>query len=357
MVLGMSPHIGGVESYIMNWFRNIDRNKYEFYFPYYKQIAYKEELLALKAILLKLEVTRHNPIKYVHYMNKIFEKYSFDAVYYNTCDIMSMDMIMFGKKQGDPVRIIHSHKSSNIIPPNFLHQITEKWCRKRVDKYATKMLACSQVAGQWMFDGRTFEIVNNGIDVEKFRFNSTARKKMRKILSIEDNLVIGFVGSLWRQKNPIFLIEVFEKILKKREDAILLIVGEGELHKEMEDRVSEYGISHAVRFLGICPNVSELMGAMDRYVLPSIFEGLPFVLVEAQANGLPCITSDNVSRESNITGEVQYASLDETLEFWSDLVLNHQVMEERDKYADIIRNSGFDIVSIVKQIESHLEGN
>lgn len=355
MVLGMSPNVGGVETYIMNWLRNINHDKYEFYFPYYNEIAYKEELIAMGGILLKLDVSRHNPIKYIKYIGNIFKHYKFDAVYYNTCDIMSMDMIMFGKKYGVPVRIIHSHNSANIVKPNLLHTITEKWCRKNLDKYATKLLACSDVAGKWMFDNRKFEIVNNGINIQQRSFNSDVRVKMRKKLNINDNLVFGFVGSLWEQKNPLFLIELFSKIYAIENNAVLLIVGDGVLRTEMEEMTKQYVIEHAVKFLGIRSDVAELMSAMDRFLLPSKFEGLPFVLVEAQASGLPCITSTNVSKESDISGEVLFLDLELGANYWAEMAINHVMKFDREDYGEIISNKGYDIKSTVKKIEGYLE--
>ena len=355
MILGMSPKVGGVESYIMNCLKNIDRSKYEFYFPYYTEIAYREELLELGAKLLKLETTRHNPYHYIKYVNQLFEKIHFNAVYYNTCDIMSMDMIMFGKKHGVPVRIIHSHNSSNIVKPDLFHQFTEKWCRKHLDKYATKLLACSQVAGEWMFDGRSFEIIKNGIDVSKFSFSEHIRLQKRKELGLEGKYVVGFVGSLWEQKNPLFLIDLIQHICKKNSKAVLLVVGDGDLKEEMQNRVQSKGLTDNVSFLGVRSDISQIMCAMDHFVLPSKFEGLPFVLVEAQCSGLPCTTSTNVSKESNITGEVNYLSLDTSLDKWTDVLINTKSLHKREEYPQIISDKGYDIASTVERIDGYLD--
>lgn len=350
MVLGMSPNVGGVETYIMNWLRTIDRRQYEFYFPYYNKIAYEKELIELDGKLINLKVSRHTPLRYYLYLKKLFKKYKFDVVYYNTCDIMSMDMIMMGKKCNVPVRIIHSHNSSNINPPNLLHRFTEKWCRNHLDQFATHLLACSDVAGKWMFDGRPFEIVKNGIDTNKFKFNEKIRSTIRDKYELHQKFVVGFVGSLWAQKNPLFLMDVFEEVQKIKENAVLMIVGDGELKEQMQQKAEKAGITDKVFFMGICSNVNELMNAMDCFLLPSKFEGLPFVLVEAQTNGLKCITSTNVSQESNITGEVSFVSLEEKIELWANTIINSQVKYSRDNYSTIVQEQKYDILSTVERL-------
>ena len=354
MIIGMSPNVGGVETYIMNIFRNIDKTRFELFFPYYDKVAYKEEIEALGGHPLRLEVSRHTPLRYMRYMNDLFHKYQFDAVYYNTCDIMSMDMIVFGKKNGVPIRVIHSHNSSNIIPPNFFHKRTEAWCRKHLDNYATKLLACSEVAGKWMFDGREFEIIKNGIDTKKYQFNSELRRKIRSELHLQNSFVLGFVGSLWEQKNPLFLLDILSRIIVSTPETVLLVVGDGMLRAQMEKKASDLGVSKNVMFLGIRRDVSDLMNAMDRFLLPSNFEGLPFVLVEAQANGLPCITSTNVSEESNITGEVKYIGLDASLDIWAKEIINFELTMERIMYSNLVLSKGYDIKATTEHIESIL---
>lgn len=356
MVLGMSSQIGGVESYIMNWFRNIDRNTFKCYFLYTNGIAYQDELTALGGNLIRIEVSRHRPFEYVIYVRELFRKYKFDVIYYNTCDIMSMDMILFGKKYGVPVRIIHTHSSSNIVKPNFLHRCTEKWCRKHLEQYATKLLACSEAAGQWMFENKTFEIVKNGIDVRKYSYSQRIGEEIRDQLGIHNKLVIGFVGRLGEEKNPVFLVDIFAKIKEKMSDAVLMIIGTGDLRNNMEQRAKESGVYDSIYFLGVRTDVCKLMSAMDRLLLPSKFEGFPFVLVEAQANGLPCITSTNVSEESNITSEVKYIPLEADLEKWADIVLHHKLKLKREEYADIVQSKGFDIMTTVDVLEKYFEG-
>lgn len=351
LVIGMSPNTGGVESYILNFLRKIDRNKYEFFFPCYEKIAYEEEIINLGGIIIKLSANRHNPIKYINEINLIFKKYNFDVVYFNTCDIMSMDMIMFGKKFNVPIRIIHSHNSSYIYPPNSLHKLTEKWCKKHLNKYSTKLLACSNVAGSWMFDNNKYQIINNGIDVDRFAFSNPTRNRIRYQLKLEKKFVMGFVGSLWEQKNPLFLIDILKNVKEINPESEMLIVGDGILKEQMIYLSKKYRIETAIKFLGKRADIPELMCAMDAFVLPSNFEGLPFVLVEAQASGLKCFTSTNVSTESNITGEVEFLDLSTSPAIWAKKILNTKSLYQREYYANIVKNKGFDINTSVKELE------
>lgn len=356
LMIGMGSNTGGVESYIINLIRNVDRDKYQFYFLYRGKIAYEKEVIELGVELIPVNVSRHNPIKYIKTFCEIFEKYKFDVVYYNTCDIMSIDMIMFGKKYGVPVRIIHSHSSYNIIPPNLLHRFTEKWCRKHLNDYATKLLACSKVAGDWMFEKNDYDIVNNGIKTENFVFDMWIRDEKRECLDIDGKYVVGFIGRLEEEKNPLFLIDIFAELYKKRDDAVLLVVGEGSLKSEMIQRANQHQVLHAVKFLGVRSDVNQLMNAMDCFLLPSLFEGLPFVLVEAQTNGLPCVVSEDVSRESNITGEIKFISRNESPEHWASVVSEVKLSHDRRKYVDIIREKRFDIKDTISSVDKYLSG-
>lgn len=357
LMIGMGANTGGVESYIINLIRNVDREKYYFYFLYRGKIAYEDEIINLGVELIPVEVSRHNPIKYIKTFDNIFKKYKFDVVYYNTCDIMSMDMIIFGKRYGVPVRIIHSHNSYNIIPPNLLHKFTEKWCRKHINDYSTKLLACSKSAGDWMFEKNNYYVVNNGIKTENFIFNEVIRYEKRKSLDIDKKYVVGFIGRLEEQKNPLFLIEIFVELYKKRNDAILLIIGDGSMKSEIIDMVDKLKVLHAIKFLGVRSDINELMNAMDCFVLPSLFEGLPFVLVEAQTNGLPCIVSKDVSNESNINGEVRFISRNKSAEYWASIISSIKANYDRSEYVKIIRRKQFDIQDTIKSVEKYLDGN
>lgn len=356
LMIGMGSNIGGVESYIINLIRNIDRDKYQFYFLYRDKIAYEDEVIKLGAELIPINVSRHNPIKYIKVFNKVFEKYKFDVVYYNTCDIKSMDAIMFGKRHGVPIRIIHSHSSNNMTKSNLLHRFTEKWCRKNLNNYATKLLACSEKAGDWMFEGNDYDVINNGIKTEKFEFDIKIRNQKRESLDTKEKYIVGFIGRLEKEKNLIFLIDVFAELYQKRKDAILLIAGKGSMKNKMIDRAEQHQILHAVKFLGVRSDVNQIMNAMDCFLLPSLFEGLPFVLVEAQTNGLPCIVSEDVSKESNINGEVKFVSRHKSAQHWADIVASVKPICDRTKYASIMRKKKFDIKQTTDIVEKYLDG-
>ncbi len=357
LMIGMGSNMGGVESYIINLFRNVNRDRYELYFFQRGKIAYYEELVKKGAQFIPISVTRHSPLKYIRTMNAIFKNYQFDVVYYNTCDIMSIDMLQFGKKNNVSVRIIHSHNSYNINQPNLLHKLTERWCRKNITKYATQLLACSNVAGEWMFEEQEFKVINNGINVRDFKFDFEMRDKYRKSVNIDNKYAVGLIGRLEEQKNPMFLVEIYKSLCSLNEQAMLLVVGEGTLEKIMKARLKKYGLEDNVIFLGRRTDVNKLLNAMDCLVLPSLFEGLPFVLVEAQTNGLPCVVSSNVSKESNITSEVEFVSLEKSVDEWANIINNVKLKHERHCYVEIMKEKKFDIKETVKEIEKYFEGN
>lgn len=353
---GISENIGGVETYILNLFKNLDHSKYEVYFPYKNKMAYYDKIVALGGKPIKITVTRHNPIKYYVYMNNLYKKHDFDVVYYNTCDIMSIDPLIFGKVNNVPTRIIHSHSSANIVKPNFFHKITEKWCRKNLHKYATNLLACSKIAGDWMFGENNYEIINNGIYTDEFVFSYTDRLEIRNKLKIDDKYVIGFIGRLVEEKNPFFLIDVFSNFKKTNENSALIIIGDGELKSLLIKYVEKLKLENFVFFLGTRSDISKLMSAMDCFLLPSKFEGLPFVLIEAQSNGLPCIVSTEVSTESNITGNMKFLSLNDSVNKWVAEISSAKI-KNRGIYSQIIKDRGYDITTIAKQVEQFFENH
>ena len=220
---------------------------------------------------------------------------------------------------------------------------------------ATDYWACSRLAAEFMFPRdvvEKYEFIPNGIDIEKFRFNDEVRKKVRKDLGIEGKLVIGNVGRLCYQKNQENLLEVFAKLQSERLESVLLLVGEGEMKEELQQQVEKLGIADKVIFYGVTDKVEQLLWAMDIFVFPSRFEGLPVTVVEAQAAGLPCILSDRITTECGLTEKTVFLSLDVKRELWLKAVCELSAGNvQRKKAADEVESAGFAVADVADRIE------
>ena len=263
-------------------------------------------------------------------------------------------MSLAAKSAGCPKIVIHSH-ASNVDGQRFrwLKVIAHKLCRRLLRFTGTDFVTCSDLAGRWMFPNIPAEKVDflkNGIDVDAFRLNMETRLRIRREMGLEGNFVIGHVGRFSYQKNHDFLLRVFKMVKEQDDNAVLLLIGKGELLEASKRQAKELGVSESVIFYGPADNVNELMQAIDVFVLPSHLEGLPIVGVEAQAAGLPCIFSDLVTREANIAGTVQYLPIDEHDEDrWATAIADKRNEERRDTSSSV-KNSAFSVTDTVNTL-------
>lgn len=249
--------------------------------------------------------------------------------------------------------ILHSHASSVDGKNRWMKQIFHRLCRLMLKNIATDFVSCSDLASQWMFPNINIckvKKINNGVKLEQFRFNSVKRHEIQKKLSVENRFVIGHVGRFAYQKNHEYLIDIFAKVKRMIPSAILLLVGEGDLRDKIEHKVKSLGLVNDVIFYGISHNVSELFQAMDVFVLPSHFEGLPIVGVEAQAAGLPVLFSSAITKEAKLINEVHYLSIDEkSKDMWAKHIVGLQQYKRYDTY-DELKQCGFDIHQTVQKL-------
>ena len=246
-------------------------------------------------------------------------------------------------RQEIPVRICHAHNA----PHGFeWKMIVRNYFKKRMMPYLTHMFMCGKESGDWLFGKENedkFIQLNNAIDAERFRYDSKKEEAIRKELNLENKFVVGHVGRFFKQKNHQFLIEIFKEIQTKKENAILLLVGTGELKEEIQNQVKELGLEEQVRFLGVRSDVDQIMKCFDVFLFPSLFEGLPVTMVEAQAAGDLCIISDTIPRECCITENDAKA--------WSDFVISESTdYKKKDMYEEIVK-AGFDIKQNAKWLE------
>ena len=332
---------GGLETMLMNYYRNIDRNKIQFDFLVHRKerADYDDEIEAMGGRIYR--ISRLNPfrISYRKELKHFFEEHKEYRMIHVHQDCLSSVALKVGKQCGIPIRIAHSHNASQ---DKNLKYLIKMFYKQSIAKYATHLLACSKEAGQWMFGGADFQILNNAIDAEKYTYNENVRKQLRDEMGILPNeLVVGHVGRFFYQKNHEFLIDIFEALTKKV-SCKLLLVGDGELRTKIEDRVQAKNLEDRVIFTGIREDVANLMQAMDVFVFPSYYEGLPVTLVEAQAAGLPCLISDHISSDCKKTELIHQMSLSVSTEIWADKILKLSKLSRKNTCEEI-RSAGFDI--------------
>ena len=345
---------GGVESVIMNYYRNIDRDKIQFDFicdDDSTNIPYDEiEKLGGKVILIP---PYQKVFKYHKQLKKVLKEENYRIVH-SHINALSVFSLFAAKCAGVPVRIAHSHSTTNKKEKkkNLLKQILKPFSKL----FATNYMCCSEHAGRWLFGNKEYDkgnvyILNNAIDLDKFKYDERIRKIKRKQLDIKDDtLVIGHIGRFVEQKNHRFLIEIFNDLHKKNNNSILLLAGQGPLLEEMKEKVNILGLNDFVRFLGQRNDVNELYQAFDIFVLPSLYEGLGMVLIEAQVSGCKCIASDEVPKIAKVTNNLTFLSLSDLVDKWTDECLNLSDLS-RKSYTDEISKCGYDIKIEVKKLE------
>lgn len=341
-VLQVVTHMnrGGLESMLMNYYRHIDREVIQFDFLTHRPYDgdFGEEILRMGGKIYHLPALNPFSVSYKKALDQFFSEHSYDIVH-SHLDCMSAYPLYAAKKAGVKVRIAHAHNTSQ---DKNLKYILKMSAKKKIPKEATDLFACGKEAGEWMFDGNPFQIMNNAIDANAYRYNPKIRKHIREQYQLGDAFVLGHVGRFNPQKNHAFLINVFAEVVKQNSNVRLVLVGGGIGEDELRRRVEELGIEKHVIFAGVCSNVNELLQAMDVFVFPSLYEGFPVTMVEAQAAGLPCVMSDNVPQESKLTDLVTSLSLETDKKQWAETVLDKKQIKRAD-YFEQIRAAGYDI--------------
>ena len=337
---------GGVEAVIMNYYEHIDRTKVQFDFIVHNdnKIDITQKVEAMGGKVYKVTPYYKNPIAFMWDIYKVIKRHHYLIVHSNM-NTLSAFSLFAAWAAGAPVRILHNHSTSS--PGETKRNIMKFMLRPFARLFANHYLACSRLAGEWMYgrkmmDSGKVTIVNNAIDLKKYAFNPQKRNLLRKELGLADEFVIGHVGRFMFQKNHEFLIDVFAEAYKKNPHMALLLVGDGPLRPAMEEKVRKLGLTDHVKFLGLRNNVQDFYHVMDILVLPSHYEGLPVVGVEAQANGLPCLFSTKVTKEAHLTHLAQFWDLEKGASKWAKEIIS--IKCERNKKAEEeLRQAGFEI--------------
>lgn len=341
----------GISTVIYDYFSRFNKDLFEIHIVVDGE--YNTDLIDLfreSGIIVDFLHSRKKELKkYIADLDKLFKSKKFDVLYANGSSALMAIELTVAAINGCRIRVVHSHnttcdykKIDRVLRPYFYFLCTDAF-------------ACGQEAGKWLFGKRNFTIIRNGRDISKYSFDEVKRRKVRQQMKVSDDcLLVGHVGNFNQQKNHHFVLEVFKEIIGLKENAKLYLIGSGVLLDEIKQLASEMGISDKVVFTGSISNVDEMLQAMDVMFLPSLHEGLPLVVVEWQIAGLPCLISDNVTRECAFTNLVQFKSLDSSSIEWAKDVIGLSKMNRRkeaiEAYGKALE-SGYDINRSVAELQ------
>jgi len=339
---------GGAETMILNLYRSIDRSKVQFDFMVHTidRCDYEDEILEMGGKIYCIpRYLGENHFQYKKAWNMFLKSHTEYKIIHGHLRSTASIYMRIAKKHGR-VTIAHSHSTAS--RGNKLEQFVKNILQLPIRYSADYLFACSDEAGRWLYGERAtkgvnYMVIKNAIDIDKHVFDEVNRKKIRKELEVQNKFVVGHVGSFTYPKNHKFLVNVFHEVQKKNKNAILLLIGDGELRTQIQNQILDLGLKKKVILTGVVSNVNEYLQAMDMFVFPSIFEGLPVTVIEAQATGLPCIISDRITKEVNISTLVKSISLNASEELWAETIINYQSNVNRhDMYQDVVK-AGYDI--------------
>lgn len=349
---------GGIETFLMNLYRNIDKSKIQFDFLVHtdSESDYDEEIKKLGGQIFPIKPRREGILNNRKSLEEFYKVHNdYKVVHQHLSSLTYIEPLKFAKKYGIPHRVVHGHniRQGGSSIHRYIHWLNQLF----VESYATDFFACSDLSAKWTYPDRIykkdkFKIINNAIESEKFKFNEKVREEMRNEFGIaEDAFVVGHVGRFHPQKNHDFLIDIFREIHSKKNNSVLLLVGDGSLKSQIEKRISDMGLTESVIFTGVREDVETIFQVMDLFVFPSLYEGLGIVLVEAQAAGLQCFTSNKVvPSDVNVTGLVRFLDLESPPSYWAEEILRNTSYLRRST-TDEIKKSGYDIYEVAQDVE------
>lgn len=344
---------GGVSSVMMNYYKHFDLTKIHVDFLVHgnEEGERDAEIIARNGRIFRVPPKSKNPMKNYIKITEILKKEDYDIVHAHA-DSGNAYILKIAKKCGVLVRISHSHNTYYTI-----HNKLRIWIndlqKKRIKKYATQLWACSQMAANWLYGkNQDVKIIYNAIELDKFKYSKQYCEEIRDKFRLHDRYVIGMIGRLDYQKNHKFALQLIDEIRKDRSNVVLLIIGDGCLRKKLEDQVELLQLQSNVIFCGQVDDIYKYYSAIDLLIMPSLFEGLPVSIVEAQCAGVPCVISDNITREVAVLNNVRYLPLEDT-EKWKDYVLNTKDTVIRDENGILeLKQAGFNISTEAEKLQN-----
>lgn len=362
VVQGMRPN--GLETLIMNWFRVIDKEKYQFDFAVHteEKCYYDEEIKALGGRIISHPSPKKQPLKFKRQFKKTLKEYGpYDVVHSHTLNFSGL-VLKVANMQNVPVRIAHSHSVTDNRSNSLFRKLYRNQMRNLINSNATHKLGCSKLACENLFGEKSLNetiVFPNAIRTERYLDLNKSIKESKNSLGLEEwQTVAGHVGRFSKVKNHLFILEVFEEAIKQDPNIQLLLIGDGEKKQEIVRKATEKDLTSNIHFLGIREDIPDIMNAMDIFLLPSYYEGLGIVLIEAQAIGVPCLVSNGVPKEADLRINLfTQRSLDNSINVWKEelfkLIGKRNFNKSLKKNA--LKNSGYDINESVEKLESIYE--
>ena len=348
LVYGMSDNPGGIETYLRNLTKELAPQVILDFVTDFPRVAYEEELRSYGSQIYYIGAKSQGLFKQWGKFKKLLNEHpEYQTVYGNILNagaVFTLAIPWICRRK----IVVHSHNGA--ADNEKLHKI----CRPFLNSITKEFVACSKLAGSFMFGQKVMDhkdvlIMPNAIEAETYEYNPRIREEVRQELELKGKFVICHVGRIAHQKNPKGVIDIFGSCLEEEKDSILLYIGTGELEQEIKNYAQEKGVADKVKFLGVRKDVRRLMQAADCFLLPSFYEGLPIVAVEAQAAGLPCFLSDHISEETKLTDLVEFLELGETGQ-WKTAILGSRGKERTSRLKEIIC-AGYDLNHQDKKVE------
>ena len=359
LVFGMTENPGGVESFLLNYYRHIDREKIQFDFlcNSHNPVAYEDELIKLGGRTFHIAARSQSYQLYQEELKQVFDEHAkeWDAIWVNVCSLANIDYLKMARKYGINKRIIHSHNSQNM--DGKLRGLLHEWNKKKIGKIATDYWACSEDAAKWFYSGNTLQkavIIHNAIDVDRLKYDEQKRTDLRSKYGWENKFVIGNIGRLHFQKNQTFCQEVFAEYVKENPESVMVFVGQGEDEEKLKQQAKDLHIEDKTCFAGVQKDIQAWLSSFDLFLFPSLFEGLSVVALEAQANGVPVLASKGVIPEYvKMNNNFMFLDLQENSKAWSIKIGQASAMERIDYKITKMEfmNKGYDIETEVKKLE------
>ncbi|CUO14421.1 GDP-mannose-dependent alpha-(1-6)-phosphatidylinositol monomannoside mannosyltransferase [Turicibacter sanguinis] len=347
LVFGFTETLGGVETFFMTYYRKMNLEKYSFDFiTVYDNMIFSDEIKKNNGKIYKVTNFKKNPIKYRKEVTKIMKEGKYDTVYVNMLSAANLLPIKIAKKNGIKNIIAHSHNSNT--PKNIVKIGLHRLNKIKIKNYANKYIACSEKAGQWMYgDKINFTVLNNAVDIDKFSYNSDMKQELMK--ELKNDYIVGHIGRFSEAKNQEFIIEIAKKVLEKDNKISFVLIGEGENKQKIKEKIQKENLEKKIFVLNSTTEVFKFYSVFDMFILPSRFEGLPIVGIEAQANGLPCVFSDKITKELKINDNIEFDSIENTAS-WVERILNKPNRVKKIQLKDY----GYDINYNFKEFEKLL---